>query len=164
MEYPSNSARPALPQYGNSWTETTPLVTVQEDPAAAAAAAAAAAGGVVPTREPWNCGRVLYSLSLSLVIIGAVTSMIFTFTGAGAGKIPIASDTGVPFVTAAHPLRPTALWGKLPPPYPTGAWFTNMVHYYSAACDTETHSSQLAKVAALHRSLQFVQQQCCAVC
>ncbi|KAG5183805.1 glycosyl hydrolase family 81-domain-containing protein [Tribonema minus] len=34
---------------------------------------------------------------------------------------------GVPFVTAAHPLRPTALWGAVKPPYPTGAWFTNLV-------------------------------------
>eukprot|EP00667_Euglena_gracilis_P004593 EG_transcript_4617 len=32
-----------------------------------------------------------------------------------------------PFPQAAHPLQPSALWGSLEPPYPTGAWWSNLV-------------------------------------
>lgn len=32
-----------------------------------------------------------------------------------------------PFSSQSHPLAPTALWGSLQPPYPTGAFWTNVV-------------------------------------
>ena len=36
------------------------------------------------------------------------------------------TDT-VPFAHVTHPLQPTALWGAVRRPYPTGAWWTNLV-------------------------------------
>ena len=33
----------------------------------------------------------------------------------------------VPFAHVSHPLQPTALWGAVRKPYPTGAWWTNLV-------------------------------------
>ncbi|KAJ8598525.1 hypothetical protein CTAYLR_001319 [Chrysophaeum taylorii] len=33
----------------------------------------------------------------------------------------------VPFEAAEHPLRPTSIWGNVRRPYPTGAWWTNLV-------------------------------------
>lgn len=33
----------------------------------------------------------------------------------------------VPFEAREHPDRPTSIWGKLRRPYPTGAWWTNLV-------------------------------------
>ncbi|KAM3577913.1 hypothetical protein VYU27_000018 [Nannochloropsis oceanica] len=33
----------------------------------------------------------------------------------------------VPFSHVTHPLQPTALWGAVRRPYPTGAWWTNLV-------------------------------------
>ncbi|CAM9455266.1 unnamed protein product, partial [Chrysoparadoxa australica] len=47
--------------------------------------------------------------------------------GGNRAQVPIESDLDIPFVTAAHPQRPSSTWGKLTKPYPTGAWFLNLV-------------------------------------
>lgn len=38
------------------------------------------------------------------------------------------TDAGFPFATTTkHPFRPGKLWGAVEPPYPTGAWWLNLV-------------------------------------
>jgi endo-1,3(4)-beta-glucanase len=40
---------------------------------------------------------------------------------------PPAPDAGLPFATVSHPMPPSPLWGVVSRPYPTGAWWTNLV-------------------------------------
>lgn len=44
------------------------------------------------------------------------------------GTVSLETDAMFPFTTTTkHPLRPTPLWGAVAGPYPTGAWWLNLV-------------------------------------
>lgn len=108
-----------------SWQarETTPLVAINEDLVQQRANEASSA----ESESGPSIGGILFGLCLMLCIIGGGSALLFNVFGENNGRIPIQSDSQIPFVTAAHKLRPTNLWGSLSGPYPTGAWFTNLV-------------------------------------
>ena len=103
-----------------------------------------AIGGARNALDGTPCGRCFVSF---LTVLGAVTLLVGVGTAAvwtadqarGAGGGALDDDDNkvngvdlvaqsVPYLThKKHQLQPSPLWGAVKRPYPTGAWWTNMV-------------------------------------
>ncbi|CAN0012025.1 unnamed protein product, partial [Choristocarpus tenellus] len=71
-------------------------------------------------------GTILYKIVLGLVCLSGVLALAGSFRKTKE-SIALETDVEYPFTTAEHPVRPGPLWGQVSRPYPTGAWWLNLV-------------------------------------
>ncbi|CAM9532890.1 unnamed protein product, partial [Ascophyllum nodosum] len=108
--------RTSISSYGGITPETIPDLQRQEEREDALGA-----------HRPLGWGNRLYYCVLSVV----ASSVLVVFCGifrASSGEVSLESDANFPFATTTkHPLRPGPLWGTVKRPFPTGAWWLNLV-------------------------------------
>lgn len=69
----------------------------------------------------------MYLCVLGIVTVSGLVAL-FGITRDASGPVSLQTDSNFPFATTSkHPLRPTPLWGNVEKPYPTGAWWLNLV-------------------------------------
>lgn len=74
-----------------------------------------------------GCGMYLYLSVLVAVVLSGLVALSGVVRSTP-GSVGLETDARFPFTTTTkHPLRPGKLWGAVELPYPTGAWWLNLV-------------------------------------
>ncbi|CAM9622253.1 unnamed protein product, partial [Discosporangium mesarthrocarpum] len=135
--YQSIDMREGQPIYGQI-DESHPVVSFPEDGRRKSSDSTSYGATNHPTEEaelaviarqearPTSAATTLYKVVLGLVCISGLGALS-GYTRKARSFVPLETDTTYPFTTAEHRLRPGPVWGHVKKPYPTGAWWLNLV-------------------------------------